>query len=67
MEENSDLSAKFEDIYMKLEGSGQITTCTLEDMLFQIPSSKKTHVKLLNQKQLGYQTAKPLQLNLLLE
>ncbi|NXX40637.1 PTCD2 protein, partial [Tricholaema leucomelas] len=66
MEENSDLSDKFEDIYMKLQASGQITACTLEDMLFHIPSSKKTHVKLLNQKQLGYQTAKPLQLNLLL-
>ncbi|NXN14171.1 PTCD2 protein, partial [Indicator maculatus] len=66
MEENSDLSAKLEDIYMKLQASGQITTCTLEDMLFQIPNSKKTPAKLLNQKQWGYQTAKPLQLNLFL-
>ncbi|XP_054253541.1 pentatricopeptide repeat-containing protein 2, mitochondrial [Indicator indicator] len=67
MEENSDLSAKLEDICMKLQASGQITTCTLEDMLFQIPNSKKTPAKPLNQKQLGYQTAKPLQLNLFLE
>nr|XP_009936479.1 PREDICTED: pentatricopeptide repeat-containing protein 2, mitochondrial [Opisthocomus hoazin] len=67
MEENPDLSAKLADIYMKLHASGRITMCTLEDMLFQIPSSKKTPAKLLNQKQFGYQAAKPLQLNLLLE
>ncbi|XP_009640472.1 pentatricopeptide repeat-containing protein 2, mitochondrial isoform X1 [Egretta garzetta] len=67
MEENPDLYAKLGDIYMKLQASGQITMCTLEDMLFQIPSSKKTPAKLLNQKQLGYQAAKPLRSNLLLE
>ncbi|KAM6109925.1 LOW QUALITY PROTEIN: pentatricopeptide repeat-containing protein 2, mitochondrial [Phoenicopterus ruber ruber] len=67
MEENPNLSAKLGDIYMKLQASGRITTCTLEDMLFQIPSSKKTPAKLLNQKQLGYQAAKPLRSNLLLE
>ncbi|NXK56507.1 PTCD2 protein, partial [Chauna torquata] len=64
MEKNADLSAKLRDIYTKLQTSGRITTCTLEDMLFQIPSSKKTPAKLLNQKQLGYQAAKPLQSNL---
>ncbi|NXX82138.1 PTCD2 protein, partial [Urocolius indicus] len=66
MEENPDLSAKLGDIYTKLQASGQVTMCTLEDMLFQIPASKKTPAKLLNQKQLGYQPAKPLQSNLLL-
>ncbi|XP_074992582.1 pentatricopeptide repeat-containing protein 2, mitochondrial isoform X1 [Calonectris borealis] len=67
IEENPDLSAKLGDIYLKLQASGRITMCTLEDMLFQIPSSKKTPAKLLNQKQLGYQAAKPLRSNLLLE
>ncbi|KAK4816290.1 hypothetical protein QYF61_014588 [Mycteria americana] len=67
MEENPNLSAKLGDIYTKLQASGRITMCTLEDMLFQIPGSKKTPAKLLNQKQLGYQAAKPLRSNLLLE
>ncbi|XP_074787503.1 pentatricopeptide repeat-containing protein 2, mitochondrial isoform X3 [Athene noctua] len=67
MEENPDLSAKLGDIYTKLQASGRITMCTLEDMLFQISSSKKTPAKLLNQKQLGYQAAKSLRSNLLLE
>ncbi|KAK2538885.1 Ptcd2 [Columba guinea] len=67
MEENPDLSAKLGDICMKLQASGRITMCTLEDMLFQIPSSKKASAKLLNHKQLGYHTAKPLQSNLLVE
>ncbi|XP_009882570.1 PREDICTED: pentatricopeptide repeat-containing protein 2, mitochondrial, partial [Charadrius vociferus] len=67
MEENPNLSVKLGDIYMKLQTSGRITMCTLEDMLFQIPSSKKTPAKLLHQKQLGYQAAKPLRSNLLLE
>ncbi|NXO64655.1 PTCD2 protein, partial [Phainopepla nitens] len=66
MEENPDLSIKLGNIYTKLQASGRITTCTLEDMLFQIPSSKKTTAKLLNQKQLGYQGANPLWSNLLL-
>ncbi|NXY43582.1 PTCD2 protein, partial [Ceuthmochares aereus] len=66
MEENPDLSARLGDVYMKLQASGRITMCTLEDMLFQIPSSKKTPAKLLNQKQVGYQAAKPLRSNLLL-
>ncbi|NWR67955.1 PTCD2 protein, partial [Bucorvus abyssinicus] len=66
MEENPNLSAKLGDIYMKLQASGRITMCTLEDMLFQIPSSKKTPAKLLNQKQLSYRAAKPLWSNLLL-
>ncbi|NWU38109.1 PTCD2 protein, partial [Hylia prasina] len=60
MEENPDLSVKLGNIYMKLQASGQITMYTLEDMLFQIPSSKKTTAKLLNQKLLGYQGAYPL-------
>ncbi|XP_014738551.1 PREDICTED: pentatricopeptide repeat-containing protein 2, mitochondrial isoform X2 [Sturnus vulgaris] len=67
MEENPDLSVKLGNIYTKLQASGRITMCTLEDMLFQIPSSKKTTAKLLNQKQLGYQGANPLWSNLLLE
>ncbi|XP_056369124.1 pentatricopeptide repeat-containing protein 2, mitochondrial isoform X2 [Oenanthe melanoleuca] len=66
MEENPDLSDKLRNIYMKLQASGRITMCTLEDMLFQIPSSKKTTAKLLNQKQLGYQGANLLWSNLLL-
>ncbi|KFP77273.1 hypothetical protein N310_06208, partial [Acanthisitta chloris] len=66
MEENPDLSLRLGNIYMKLQASGRITMCTLEDMLFQIRSSKKTTAKLLNQKQLGYQAANPLQSNLLL-
>ncbi|NXN29069.1 PTCD2 protein, partial [Nycticryphes semicollaris] len=66
MEENPDLSAKLGNIYTKLQASGRITMCTLEDMLFQIPSSKKTPAKLLHQKPLGYQAAKPLRSNLLL-
>ncbi|XP_008636845.1 PREDICTED: pentatricopeptide repeat-containing protein 2, mitochondrial isoform X1 [Corvus brachyrhynchos] len=67
MEENPDLSVKLGNIYTKLQASGQITMCTLEDMLFQIPSSKKTTAKLLKHKQLGYQAANPLWSNLLLE
>lgn len=67
MEENPDLSVKLGDIYTKLQASGRITMCTLEDMLFQIPSSKKITAKLLNQKQLGYQGANPLWSNLLLK
>ncbi|XP_005155079.3 pentatricopeptide repeat-containing protein 2, mitochondrial isoform X1 [Melopsittacus undulatus] len=67
MEENAYLSAKLRDIHMKLQASGRITMCTLEDMLFQIPSSKKIPAKLFNQKLLGYQAAKPLRSNLLLE
>ncbi|XP_021236132.1 pentatricopeptide repeat-containing protein 2, mitochondrial [Numida meleagris] len=67
METNPDFSAKLRDIYTKLQASGRITTCTLEDMLFQIPSSKKMPAKLLSQKQLGYQAAKLLRSNLLLE
>ncbi|KAK2521288.1 Ptcd2 [Columba livia] len=67
MEENPDLSARLGDICMKLQASGRITMCTLEDMLFQIPSSKKASAKLLNHKQFGYHTAKPLQSNLLVE
>ncbi|NXI42826.1 PTCD2 protein, partial [Galbula dea] len=66
MEENPQLSAKLEDICIKLQASGRITICTLEEMLFQIPNSKKTPAKLLNQKPLGHQAAKPLQSNLLL-
>ncbi|NWZ79866.1 PTCD2 protein, partial [Poecile atricapillus] len=64
MEENPDLSVKLGNIYTKLQVSGQIIMCTLEDMLFRIPSSKKTTAKLLNQKQLGYQDASPLRSNL---
>ncbi|XP_051498053.1 pentatricopeptide repeat-containing protein 2, mitochondrial isoform X1 [Apus apus] len=67
MEKTPSLSAKLEKIYTKLQASGRITSSTLEDMLFQIPSSKKTPAKLLNHKLLGYQTAKPLHSNLLLE
>eukprot|EP00076_Gallus_gallus_P049092 XP_424804.3 pentatricopeptide repeat-containing protein 2, mitochondrial isoform X1 [Gallus gallus] len=67
MEKNPDFSDKLRDVYAKLRASGQITTCTLEDMLFQIPSSKKIPTKLLNKKQLGYQAAKLLRSNLLLE
>lgn len=67
MEENPDLSVKLGNIYTKLQASGRITTCTLEDMLFQIPSSKKTTAKHLNQKQLGCQGANPFWSNLLLE
>ncbi|NWR37963.1 PTCD2 protein, partial [Tachuris rubrigastra] len=66
MEENPNLSVKLGNIYMKLQASGQVTMCTLEDMLFQIPSSKKTTTKLLSQKRLGYQAANPLQSTLLL-
>ncbi|XP_030824113.1 pentatricopeptide repeat-containing protein 2, mitochondrial isoform X2 [Camarhynchus parvulus] len=66
MEESPDLSVKLGNIYTKLQASGQITMCTLEDMLFQIPSSKKTTAKLLNQKQLGCQGTNPLWSNLLL-
>ncbi|NWR45827.1 PTCD2 protein, partial [Regulus satrapa] len=66
MEENPDLSVKLGSIYTKLQASGRITMCTLEDMLFQIPSSKKTTAKLLHQKQLGYQGVNPLWSNLLL-
>uniref|UniRef100_A0A8C2SSW8 Pentatricopeptide repeat-containing protein 2, mitochondrial n=2 Tax=Coturnix japonica TaxID=93934 RepID=A0A8C2SSW8_COTJA len=67
MEKNPDLSAKLRDIYTKLQASGRMTASTLEDMLFQIPSSKKIPAKLLNKKQLGYQAAKLLRSNLLLE
>ncbi|KAM6290106.1 pentatricopeptide repeat-containing protein 2, mitochondrial [Aegotheles albertisi] len=67
MEESPTLSAKLGDICTKLQASGQITTCTVEDMLFQFPSSKKTAAKFLNQRQLGYQAVKPLRSNLLLE
>ncbi|KQK73630.1 pentatricopeptide repeat-containing protein 2 [Amazona aestiva] len=67
MEENAYLSARLTDIHMKLQASGRITICTLEDMLFQIPSSKKIPAKLFNQKLLGYQAAKPLRSNLLSE
>uniref|UniRef100_A0A8C3LWU7 Pentatricopeptide repeat-containing protein 2, mitochondrial n=1 Tax=Chrysolophus pictus TaxID=9089 RepID=A0A8C3LWU7_CHRPC len=67
MEKNPDFSAKLRDIYTKLQASGRITTCTLEDMLFQIPSSKKIPTKFLNKKQLSYQVAKLLRSNLLLE
>lgn len=67
MEENAYLSAKLRDICVKLQASGRITMCTLEDMLFQIPSSKKIPAKPFNQKQLGYQAAKPLRSNLLSE
>uniref|UniRef100_A0A8C5UCN0 PTCD2 n=1 Tax=Malurus cyaneus samueli TaxID=2593467 RepID=A0A8C5UCN0_9PASS len=66
MEENPDLSVKFGNIYTKLQASGRITMCTLEDMLFQIPSTKKATAKLLNQKQLGYQVSNPFRSNLLL-
>ncbi|NXU34623.1 PTCD2 protein, partial [Drymodes brunneopygia] len=66
IEEDPDLSVKLGNIYTKLQASGRITTCTLEDMLFQIPSSKKITAKLLNQKQLGYQASKALRSNLLL-
>ncbi|NWZ65483.1 PTCD2 protein, partial [Acrocephalus arundinaceus] len=66
MEENPELSVKLGNIYMKLQASGRITMCTLEDMLFQIPSSKKITAKILNQKQSGYQGANPLWSNLLL-
>ncbi|NWW73071.1 PTCD2 protein, partial [Climacteris rufus] len=65
MEENPDLYVKLGNIYMELQASGRITMCTLEDMLFQIPSSKKTTAKFLNQKPLGYQAANPLRSNLL--
>lgn len=67
MKENPDLSVKLGNIYTKLQASGRITRCTLEDMLFQIPSSKKTSAKLLQLRQLGYQAANPLRSNLLLE
>ncbi|NXN91876.1 PTCD2 protein, partial [Rhinopomastus cyanomelas] len=66
MEENPDLSARLGAICMKLQASGRITMCTLEEMLLQIPDSKKTSTKLLNQRQFGHQAAKPLQSNLLL-
>ncbi|NXI57810.1 PTCD2 protein, partial [Chloroceryle aenea] len=66
MEEKPNLSSELGCILTKLQASGQITMSTLEDMLFQIPSSKKAPAKFLNQKQLGYQAAKPLRSNLLL-
>ncbi|NWX83301.1 PTCD2 protein, partial [Nothoprocta pentlandii] len=66
MEENPVLSARLGDIYTRLQSSGRITACTLDDMLFQVPSSKKNRAKLLNQKQVGYQAAKPLYSDLLL-
>ncbi|XP_068782397.1 pentatricopeptide repeat-containing protein 2, mitochondrial-like isoform X4 [Struthio camelus] len=67
IEENPALSARLGDIYTRLQASGRITACTLDDMLFQVSSSKKNCAKLLNQKQLGCQAAKPLRSNLLLE
>ncbi|KAM8792924.1 pentatricopeptide repeat-containing protein 2, mitochondrial isoform 1-T1 [Eudromia elegans] len=67
MEENPVLSARLGDIYTRLQSSGRITACTLDDMLFQVPRSKKNHAKLLNKKQVGYQAAKPLHSDLLLE
>ncbi|NXA31982.1 PTCD2 protein, partial [Eudromia elegans] len=66
MEENPVLSARLGDIYTRLQSSGRITACTLDDMLFQVPHSKKNHAKLLNKKQVGYQAAKPLHSDLLL-
>ncbi|KFP80893.1 hypothetical protein N311_12162, partial [Apaloderma vittatum] len=66
MEENPNLSARLRDICTKLQASGRITMCTLEDMLLQVPSSKKTPRKLFIQKQLGSQAVKPLQSSLLL-
>ncbi|NWS39198.1 PTCD2 protein, partial [Probosciger aterrimus] len=65
MQENAYLSARLRDIHMKLQASGQITMCTLEDMLFRIPSSKKIPAKVFSRKQLGYQAAKSLRSNLL--
>ncbi|XP_030323534.1 pentatricopeptide repeat-containing protein 2, mitochondrial isoform X1 [Calypte anna] len=67
MEENPNLSAKLGNIYTKLQASGRLTSSTLEDMLFQVPTSKKTPAKFFIQKQLGYQAAKSLRSNLLLE
>ncbi|XP_007941557.1 pentatricopeptide repeat-containing protein 2, mitochondrial [Orycteropus afer afer] len=61
------LRAKFDEIYGKLQISGQVTTHTLDAMLCHTPRDKTAHMELLNKRTIGHQTFQPLSQSLLTE
>ena len=54
------LLARFDEIYEKLQISGQITTYTLDTLLCHTPGDRKSHVILLNTRTVSHRTCQPL-------
>ncbi|XP_030049162.1 pentatricopeptide repeat-containing protein 2, mitochondrial [Microcaecilia unicolor] len=61
------LHYQFNDIYTRLQLSGQVTPLTLDDMLCQTPGARKHHILLLNQRKISRRTFQPLHSALLAE
>lgn len=54
------LLARFNEIYWKLQDSGQVTACTLDDLLCHIPRDKNSHMVLFNKRTVSRRTFQPL-------
>ncbi|XP_077754252.1 pentatricopeptide repeat-containing protein 2, mitochondrial isoform X1 [Canis aureus] len=54
------LLARFDEIYEKLQISGQITTYTLDTLLCHTPGDRKSHMILLNKRTVSHRTCQPL-------
>ncbi|KAH0628039.1 hypothetical protein JD844_008707, partial [Phrynosoma platyrhinos] len=67
LETNPALCIWFEEIFTKLQASGQVTSLSLDELLCQTPQSKRRHLQLLKQKQVSRRTLKPLHSALLAE
>nr|XP_056704554.1 pentatricopeptide repeat-containing protein 2, mitochondrial [Euleptes europaea] len=67
LEGNPALCVHFEEIFAKLQASGQITSLTLDDLLCQTPPTKRRYTQLLKQRQTSQRTFKPLHSALLAE
>ncbi|XP_014345583.1 pentatricopeptide repeat-containing protein 2, mitochondrial isoform X3 [Latimeria chalumnae] len=61
------LQSQFEDIFVKLQISGQVTVLTLDSMLCRTPSTKQRLGPLLDQRRTSRRTFRPLQSALLVE
>ncbi|KAL8203711.1 UNVERIFIED_CONTAM: hypothetical protein K2H54_060089 [Gekko kuhli] len=67
LEGNPTICVHFEEIFAKLQASGQITSVTLDDLLCQTPPTKRHYTQLLKQRQVSQRTFKPLSSTLLAE
>ncbi|XP_054842061.1 pentatricopeptide repeat-containing protein 2, mitochondrial isoform X2 [Eublepharis macularius] len=61
------LYVRFEETFAKLQASGQVTSLTLDDLLCQMPRTRKHYTQLLKQKKVSQRTFKPLPSALLSE
>ncbi|XP_060091768.1 pentatricopeptide repeat-containing protein 2, mitochondrial-like [Heteronotia binoei] len=67
LEGNPTVCVHFEEIFAKLQASGQITSLTLDDLLCRTPPTKRRYTHLLRQRQVSQRTFKPLSSALLAE